>query len=70
MMGKINAGERNFSRKHFAVLALCLVAANAIFLVFATSGLINHFIAFGVSITFALCALALLVMVAKSRRRA
>jgi uncharacterized membrane protein YhaH (DUF805 family) len=70
MMGTMDAVESRLSRKQFAVIALCLVAVNAVFLIFAVSGVINYSIAFGISIIFVLCAFALLVMVARSRRRA
>lgn len=59
------------SGKRFAVLALCLVAIHSVFLVFAASGQIHYFTAFGiVPVSFVLGALWLLIAVGRSRRRA
>ena len=67
MIGEIGAHKRRMSRKQLAVFAFCLVVVNAAFLIFAVSGVIDHIVAFGISITCVLCALALIVMIAKSR---
>ena len=70
MKGLIGADKTKQSRKKFVVLAFCIVVVNSIFLMFAASGTINYFGAFGIiPITFLLCAFALLVTVAKSRGR-
>lgn len=57
-------------RKHIAVLALGLIAINSAFLLLAASGAMRYFAGYGIiPISFLLCALALLVMAGRSRRR-
>jgi hypothetical protein len=71
MIGKEGGAGVSPSGKRFAVLALCLIAINSVFLVFAASGQIHYFVGFGIiPVSFLLAAFWLLIAVGRSRHRA